>query len=98
MALVSSPPHRLWLEGDVLVSRRGLRTTRLALASLVSIRIEWVWRAGNELVLRSDDHAIYIRALDARTRELRAALAAQLESGAARGVTLDQQVRSALER
>lgn len=74
LAALVNPPHEIWLEGDVLVSRRGLRRRRLPLRTVRSVRVDWVPRAGDLLVLRRDDVRIGLRGLDEGSADLRRAI------------------------
>jgi hypothetical protein len=74
VAALVKPPHDVWLDGDVLVSRRGLRMRRLPLPEVWSVRIDWIPRAGDLMVQRGDQVRIGLRRLDDDSAGLRRAI------------------------
>ena len=58
LAVLASPPRRIVLHDDVLVEQRHRGDTHVPLAEITDIRLDWVWKAGEQLVITSGTQQI----------------------------------------
>lgn len=74
VAAIAHPPRRLWLEGDILVTRIGLRVLRLPLREVGSVYVNWIPRGGDQMVFVGEHARIQLLELEEGSADLRKAI------------------------
>lgn len=82
VAAVAHPPRQLWLEGDILVTRIGLRVLRLPLREVRSIYVNWIPRGGDQMVFVGEHARIQLLELEEGSADLRKAIGRIVPRGA----------------
>ena len=74
VAAIAHPPRQLWLDGDILVTRIGLRMLRLPLREARSVYVNWIPRGGEQMVFVGEHARIQLLELEEGSVELRKAI------------------------